>query len=208
MNTSTPVPTFVGPYRLSQVIFETFNSIVFESYHPERCQKLAIKLIKKQGVKPQVIHDEYQIMQEVNCDYIMPLYDQFDLPEYCALVMPLATGGDLFEYIYANGAVEEHAACQIIHTALLALRHLNNLGIWHRDIKPENFFFMDDSLTEINIKLGDLGFAKHFSDGELSDDWIGTASYCAPEIHKKIKCMLFLMLSNFKFNFKNRENQM
>ena len=184
------IPTFVGPYRLSQVIFETHNSIVFESYHPERCQKLAVKLIKKDGVLAQIIHDEYQIMNEVNCEYIMPLLDQFDLPHYCALVMPLATGGDLFEYVASNGQVEEHSACQIIHTALLALRHLNNLGIWHRDIKPENFLFMDDSLTDINIVLCDLGFAKHFSENELSTDWIGTTAYCAPEILNQIPCMI------------------
>lgn len=184
-------PNFVGPYRLSQIIFETHNSIVFESYHPEKCLKLAVKLIKKENVKPQIIHDEWQIMSEVECDYIMPLIDMIDIPQYCALVMPLATGGDLFEYISTNGQMDEHSACQVIHIALLALDHLNNLGIWHRDIKPENFLFMDDSLSDINIKLADLGFAKHFAEGEKCVDFIGTPAYCAPEIILRKECMHF-----------------
>lgn len=189
MNRNDRTPDFVGPYRLSQVIFETHNSIVFESYHPEKCQKLAVKLIKKDNVDPQIILDEYQIMSEVEFDYIMPLYDMIDLPHYCALVMPLATGGDLFEYVSTNGQMEEHSACQVIHTALLAIDHLNNLGIWHRDIKPENFLFMNDSLSQVNVVLADLGFAKHFSENEKSSDFIGTPAYCAPEILSHTECM-------------------
>ena len=185
------VPQFVGPYRLYNLIFETDNSIVYESYHPEQCKKLAIKLIKKQGVNPQIIHDECQIMSEIDCEYIMQQIDVIELPFYTAVVMPLATGGDLFEYISANGQMEEHAACQVIHTALLALQYLDSLGIWHRDIKPENFLFMDDSLSEINIVLADLGFAKHFDRDELCTDWIGTPAYAAPEIHSRTPCMYF-----------------
>ncbi|OHT04988.1 CAMK family protein kinase [Tritrichomonas foetus] len=180
------IPDFIGPYHIGSLIIETDNSMIYESFHPSRCEKLAIKLIKKDGVNPQIIDDECLLMKEIQNDQIMHAYDIFDLLHYRCIVMPLATGGDLFEYIAANSGMEEHAACQVIHTALTAIQYLHSLDIWHRDIKPENFLLLDDSIVDPNVCLADLGYAKRIPPGEKSSDYLGTPIYAAPEIHQKI----------------------
>jgi hypothetical protein len=41
------VGDFVGPYFVGVLIQENETSLVYESFHPEKCEKLAFKLIKK-----------------------------------------------------------------------------------------------------------------------------------------------------------------
>ena len=183
---------FVGPYHVGAVIMETDNSIVYESFHPMRCTKLAIKAIKKYAVNQQQIEDECNLMIEIDHPNIIHPIDIIDLEDYKCIIMQLATGGDLFEYIAANGKLPEEAACKFMFYALQAIDYLHNLGIIHRDIKPENFLLMDDDMTEPKIILADLGFAKRFAPGELSNEWLGTPLYAAPEIYRKTPCMYFL----------------
>ena len=187
------LPDFIGPYRVGALIIETDNARVYESFHPMRCSKLAIKAIKKQGVNLQAIEDECTLMLEIDHPNIMHAIDIYDLPNYKCVVMPLATGGDLFEYISANQRLEEVTACKVMFYALNALNYMHQLGIWHRDIKPENFLLMNDLKSDPSILLADLGYAKRFAPGETSQDWLGTPLYAAPEIYRKIPCMYFLL---------------
>lgn len=182
---------FVGPYHLGALLFETKNSITYESFHPQQCQKLCLKLIKKSTVSLEMIQNEVNIMKQFSHSSIIPLIDEFDWEDYQVVVMPYASGGDLFEFISANQGMDERAAAQVMYCALTAIKHLHSIGIWHRDIKPENFLFMDDNLKEINLVLCDLGFAKQFPLGAKSDEFLGTPNYSAPEIYKKEPCMHF-----------------
>ena len=177
------LPAFLGPYRIGSLIYRTLNASVYESFHVELCEKLAIKCIKKGSCPPQLIEDECQIMRDLkNSQYTIHALDIFETDHYRCIVMPLAVGGDLFEYIARVGAVEEVIACQIMHQAISALVEIQKYKIWHRDIKPENFLLMDGSSTCPNIVLADFGYAKHLGDHELSREWVGTPLYSAPEI--------------------------
>jgi serine/threonine protein kinase len=191
MSLDEPVPPFIGPYPVLGLIIETVHAFIYESHSPERCEKLAIKCIKKD---PSVnalcwVEDECSIMYEICDDNCMRVIDVFDLPAYRCIVMPLATGGDLYEYIERNGMMPEEAASQVIHGALQGLRYLHSSGIWHRDIKPENILFVDESLVDPRVVLCDFGFAKHFTEGEMSTEFVGTPFYAAPEVHLKHPCM-------------------
>ena len=183
------IPPFIGPFHVGSLIYPSTHADVYESFHPMQCTKLAIKAIRKAGVNPQTIEDECILMTEIEHPNIIRAIDFYDLPNYKCIVMPLATGGDLYELITSRGRIPEVQACKIMFNALQALKHLHHLGIWHRDIKPENIFLMNEDLNEPNIILADLGFAKIFEENELSQDWLGTPLYAAPEIYKRIPCM-------------------
>lgn len=192
---------FVGPYHVGSLIMETDNSLIYESFHPQKCEKLAIKAIKKSHCTPQMIEDECDLMQQVSHPNIMHIIDSFDLPEYRCVVMPLATGGDLFEYIEQNGRMDEQMACKVMYSAFDAINHLHQMGIWHRDIKPENFLLMDSNYEDPTIYLADFGYAKRFDFGERGTDWLGTPLYAAPEIYKKQPCMFLLAFHIFGSHF-------
>ena len=182
---SDGVPAFIGPYVIGSVIMETDNAIVYESFHPERCAKLAVKCIKKSCVNPQTIETECAVMRELSkCKYTIEVIDILDLDNFRCIVMPLALGGDLFEYI-ARNTIEETTACQIMYRALNALKEVHEHDIWHRDIKPENFLLMDDS-NNPSIVLADFGYAKHLKANEKSTEYLGTPLYSAPEIHMNV----------------------
>ena len=69
--------------------------------------------------------------------------DAAELPRagWC-IVMSLYSGGDLFDYLAANGAMTEPAAETLMLCLLSALTHLHRLGVVHRDVKAENILWL------------------------------------------------------------------
>jgi serine/threonine protein kinase len=176
---------------MGSLIIETATAQIYESFHPSQCSKLAIKCIKKSVHPPQTIEDECSLLHEISYPGVIQAIDICDLEHYRCVVMQLAIGGDLLEYVRVNGRMEETAACKVIHSVLQSLAYLHQLGIWHRDIKPENILLMDDSIVDPQAVIADLGYAKRFSHGESSTEFVGTSPYMAPELHMRRSCMFF-----------------
>ena len=184
--------SFVGGYFISSKIFETKISEIYESMHPEKKFKLVAKFIKYNPYEIEHCQNELNINKEIDCCYIMPIIDdiQDDTNKYfCALVMKLAVGGDLFALMRDSNGLDERSAAQAIHAGLMALQYLHEKGICHRDVKPDNFFIMDDNIMELDIVLGDLGHAAYITDQKFTDFNVGNNFYKAPEIFAKIPCM-------------------
>lgn len=100
------------------------------------------------------------------------------------IVLELAEGGLLFDYIALGGKFSEPVARYYFKQFMLGLDHCHRNGFAHRDLKPENL--MLDS--EFNLKIVDFGFATpHMgkdNSGLLKTN-LGTRNYMAPEIHLK-----------------------
>lgn len=93
---------------------------------------------------------------------------------------------DLFDYISANGPLDEHSAKTVFIQILDALLYLHStLGYAHMDIKPENVVVLGAKQGTIdNVKLIDFCLAQPLLPSSSSANLIrrGSALYAAPEI--------------------------
>ena len=99
------------------------------------------------------------------------------------LVLELARGGELFDFLAISGSFDESLARYYMHQLLSAIEFCHRNNIVHRDLKPENLLLDQD----YKLKVADFGFAKdldEFGDSMMSTR-CGTLPYMAPEIHNK-----------------------
>ncbi len=100
-------------------------------------------------------------------------------------VMEHLTGGTLRDRIERQGPGSTEDALDLLSSLAEPLGYLHDRGLVHRDLKPGNIFF-DDKGTYI---LGDFGLAKREEDHgiTLSEEFIGTPLYLAPEVFESDK---------------------
>eukprot|EP01043_Picozoa_sp_COSAG02_P020501 COSAG02_NODE_1014_length_15195_cov_11.098105_9_plen_576_part_00 len=98
-----------------------------------------IRRLVSVGHHPNVIHitGAYQGMEEI------------------ALVMPLATGGQVYDVLTQRGKYSEAEVREVIRSIGSALSHCHINGIVHGDVKPANVLYADHSHQL--VKLVDIG---------------------------------------------------
>lgn len=98
------------------------------------------------------------------------------------ILLELANGGSLFDYVAEAGRFEEKYARHFFKQLLEGVAYLHSSGITHRDLKSDNLLLDDD----FNLKIADFGFAApikgHDGSGILKEK-LGTPGYMAPELH-------------------------
>jgi serine/threonine protein kinase len=97
------------------------------------------------------------------------------------IVLELASGGELFDFVASTGAFSELVARYFFRQLIEGLDSVHRKGITHRDLKPENLLYDKN----FNLKIADFGFAAPLA-GRDGSHWLstmlGTFGYMAPEI--------------------------
>lgn len=102
--------------------------------------------------------------------HIIQTFQIIDSHGECYVVMELAKGGDLMEYINNKGRMDEQVARRLFGQVLSGLAHIHSCGVVHRDIKLENILLNDD-----NCLISDFGLGRSF---ELNDHQDMNVNYC------------------------------
>eukprot|EP01103_Thecamoeba_quadrilineata_P005069 TRINITY_DN14921_c0_g1_i1.p1 TRINITY_DN14921_c0_g1~~TRINITY_DN14921_c0_g1_i1.p1 ORF type:complete len:492 (+),score=95.52 TRINITY_DN14921_c0_g1_i1:147-1622(+) len=147
-----------------------------------------LRFVKK--LIPGLITDE-KIKNEISCmtrlqshKNIVKMYDAYQVEDpqgeapFTVLILELAEGGDLLEYIKRRQRLSEGEARSMFSDILSALDFSHREFILHRDIKAENVF-LDKSFSP---RIGDWGFAGAWHPDETLDVFCGSLHYSAPEI--------------------------
>jgi len=99
-----------------------------------------------------------------------------------AIVMELASNGDLYEYIAKNGPFPETLARTFFRQLITALEFCHNRNYAHRNLKADNLLLDKDYI----LRVGDLGCATPMKTPENPEGLFtgtrGTAGYRAPEM--------------------------
>ena len=123
---------------------------------------------------------ELSIIQMFQHPHIIRVYEVLDVEDKVFVIMDLAPGGDLLNYIKTRGFVKESLGKKIFKQLLQAVKHCHKNGVLHRDLKCENILLDEGN----NARITDFGFAKYYNKSDLCKTFCGSAAYAAYEILK------------------------
>jgi serine/threonine protein kinase len=116
-------------------------------------RKVAIKMIKKRMVDPDLVINETTLLREIDLEHVPKMYGCFSTERFIMIIMEYIDGVDLFDHLPKITARQAKHIVKIIGRTLFSL-HENNIS--HRDIKPENIMY---SPKTRDIYLVDFGLS-------------------------------------------------
>ncbi len=173
----------IGKYNITQQIYISPNSILYNAIDTQTNQTVVIKTINSS-----LYNDEQKIARLKNESKLLPLIDSnFVVKSIDYLkheggyyfVMQSCKGTSLSKYI-ENNKISTREFLDIATKIVMGLGDIHSKGIIHKDINPTNIIY--DKETQ-SIKIIDLGIASEISfekpqDVQLSID---TLKYISPE---------------------------
>lgn len=154
-------PAITDVYVFNEVLGKGQFGSVQRVTHIKTARHYACKLLKTHQLKTANLMSEIRVLKECKHPNIIFLKEVFATEEYIYLVMELAQGGELFQWIMQEGSLtEKYAALATIQIAS-ALSFMHAKGIVHRDMKPENLL-LERRSQRASIKICDFGLSKIF----------------------------------------------
>ncbi|KAL2259172.1 hypothetical protein VTK26DRAFT_7248 [Humicola hyalothermophila] len=175
---------FLQQYTAVDRLGKGFFAEVYLCIEKSTGQRYAVKRFTKtpgaeDRSKNEALQQEIAMLMGVSHPSILCLKDIFNEANAVYLVLELAPGGELFNYIITHQKLSEAQTRKVFLQLFEGVKYLHDRNIVHRDIKPENILLADDDL---NVKLADFGLAKIIGEDSFTATLCGTPSYVAPEI--------------------------
>ncbi|XP_055472231.1 testis-specific serine/threonine-protein kinase 4 [Psammomys obesus] len=195
-------------YEVGKVIGHGSYGTVYEAYYTKQKIMVAVKIISKKKASDDYLNKflprEIQVMKVLRHKYLINFYQAIETTSRVYIILELAQGGDVLEWIQRYGACSEPIAGKWFSQMALGIAYLHSKGIVHRltpslsaagrDLKLENLLLDKRE----NVKISDFGFAKMVSSNQtvrsspsyrqmnypsnLSQTYCGSFAYACPEI--------------------------
>lgn len=125
---------------------------------------------------------EVEMLQQLNNDSIVKVYDHFPYGDNFCIVMEYVDGWDIEKYVANYGAIPYERATRFMVQILEAMQYVHEMNLVHRDIKPSNIMIRTDE----RICILDFGIAKDLGNQDgvnktLIGTQIGSNGYMSPE---------------------------
>jgi len=173
-----------GLYDLEETLGEGHYAVVKSARHVFTGERVAVKVIDKMkldaATRLQMLQ-EVRLMKLVQHPHVVRLYEVIDTQTKLYLILELADGGDMYDYImkHEGRGLQEDAARKYFRQIVHAIQYCHQLHVVHRDLKPENVVFFEKLGM---VKLTDFGFSNKFDPGQQLQTSCGSLAYSAPEI--------------------------
>ena len=145
-------------------------------------KQVAVKIIHKrtapQDMLSKFLPREIETMKLLDHQNVIKLYEVITTEDVLFLVMELAEGGDLLDFINSRKYLSEPTARALFTDLTNGLAACHGVNVVHRDLKCENLLL--DS--QLRLKLSDFGFARTFERGKTLETYCGSYAYAAPEV--------------------------
>lgn len=145
----------------------------------------AAKFIRKRrrsmDQRQDILHEVAVLLLSDNSGRIVKLHEVYETNTEMALVLELASGGELQRLVELQDGLPEVQAVRVMKHILQALEFLHSRNIAHLDLKPQNMLLSTDN-PDTDIKLCDFGISRVIQNGVEVREILGTPDYVAPEI--------------------------
>ena len=146
-------------------------------------RRVAIKIVNKKKAPRDIITKflprEVETLRMIVHDNIIGCYDVIDTDDALYLVMELADGGDVLDYINRRTRLTEPVARLLFHDLLSGVEYCHTKSVVHRDLKCENLLLSGKMV----LKISDFGFARKLEDASRTlETYCGSYAYAAPEV--------------------------
>ncbi|XP_028643250.1 testis-specific serine/threonine-protein kinase 4 isoform X1 [Grammomys surdaster] len=195
-------------YEVGKIIGHGSYGTVYEAYYTKQKVMVAVKVISKKKASEDYLNKflprEIQVMKVLRHKYLINFYQAIETTSRVYIILELAQGGDVLEWIQRYGACSETLAGKWFSQMALGIAYLHSKGIVHRltpslsaagrDLKLENLLLDKRE----NVKISDFGFAKMVTSSQpvrsspsyrqmnclshLSQTYCGSFAYACPEI--------------------------
>ena len=154
---------------------------------------VAIKEVRLQGLHPQAMLEataafqrEVNVLSHLDHPHLPHVYEHFQTPDHCYLVMDFITGETL-EHYQSKTSTGRLLLSEVLDMGLqlclvLDYLHAHHPPIVFRDLKPANIMRTPTG----QLYLIDFGIARYFKPGQARDTVaLGSVGYAAPEQYGK-----------------------
>jgi serine/threonine protein kinase len=207
-------PRQVGAYLLGSTIGTGCTGKVKCALHSETGAIVAIKILSRTTVSPDVIQREVDAWRSLSHSSIVSLREVMSSSRNWYLVSDVVVGGTLASQMSRSGGFEEEITRSICRQLASALNYCHSRGIAHRDIKPENCLLDVETGQAYVCDFGLAGPCNLQQDGVMAGTRsCGSPSYAAPCVLQgacrdgaaadawSLGVLLYWMLSNGRLPF-------
>eukprot|EP00053_Salpingoeca_punica_P017974 m.174539 g.174539 ORF g.174539 m.174539 type:complete len:424 (-) comp17330_c0_seq5:188-1459(-) len=160
-------------YDLEDVLGSGNFGVVFLAKCKKTGIKCALKTICKQRVKNQELLDnEIAALRRLDHPNITHLHDVIEDDQFMYILLEYCSGGELLDYLMANGALPEQQAAEVFAQIASAVAYAHKHHIVHRDLKPDNVLLVERGNLSAGVRVSDFGVAHLFEDDH---GWTQTA---------------------------------
>jgi serine/threonine protein kinase len=166
----------------------TYSSVHLAKFkgemRPGESEFLILKKISKARTQPYFIFAEKEAGKRLHHPHIVEMKASFEDADFVYVIQNYVKGLDLYKFFEQRSfePLEEGRAKRLFKQLVSALSYSGKNSVSHRDLKLENIIISNPDTQDEKLTIIDFGLCGVDAESKVSDRWVGSPDYVAPEI--------------------------